>query len=319
MTGQPLVSVIMPALNAGAFIEESLRSALNQSYPRLEVLVVDDGSTDNTADAARRLAAVDSRITVLQQPNSGASAARNTALANARGDLVAFLDADDAWLPDKLARQIDLLRQDSRADLLFSDYYLWDGERNLGVRYSKPEHFPEGNVGKKLVRWNLFGMSSVVVARERVQRAGGFDPGLTHGEEWDLWLRISECGLWARGLREPLMRYRIWSGNASRLTVQNAECIVRVLEKALARRQTNDMRRAYRQSLRIARGNLELAKARPLIESAPTMMPAAILRAWRHYPPRVKWLLWYLGVRWPGALGGTFFARAVHDKIRRKW
>ena len=106
-----LVSVIVPAYNAAATIGETLRSALAQTYPQLEVLVVDDGSTDATADIVRSFVARDPRVRLLQQANAGVAAARNLAIAQSRGAYVAPLDADDLWHPQKIALQLEALRR----------------------------------------------------------------------------------------------------------------------------------------------------------------------------------------------------------------
>jgi hypothetical protein len=125
-------------------------------------------------------------------------------------------------------------------------------------------------------------------------RIGLFDVEVPVGQDWDLWLRIAERGLCAKGVRQPMARYRFWPGQVSRNTIRMCECNIRVLEKALARPQRAAWRRAYKCSLQIARGNLELARVRPLIETQPKAVPVAALRAWLCCPTRLKWLLWCL-------------------------
>jgi teichuronic acid biosynthesis glycosyltransferase TuaG len=311
----PRISIIVPAYNDEPFLAETLASVQRQTYREFEVIIVDDGSTDRTSEIARQFVEKDTRFTLLRQPNAGTAAACNTALKQARGEWIALLGADDVWLPEKLAAQLDLLKQEPRANLLFTDYFLWNGQSDFGRRYSDPDKFPDGDVGRHLIFFDLFGASTVIIKRETLDMVGTFDVERLLAEDWDLWLRIAERGLCAKGVREPMARYRIRPGQISRNTIRMCECNIRVLEKALARPQCASWRRDYERSLQIARGNLELAKVRPLIETQPKAVPAAALRAWLHCPTRFKWLLWYFATLWPN----SSWAGIVYRKIRRKW
>lgn len=319
MTHNSLVSVIVPAFNVAAFLDTALASAAAQTYSNLEVIVVDNGPSDETPQIAQRWAKKDSRFVSVRQTGVGVSAARNTGLAYAKGELIAFLDADDIWFPEKLARQMNLLKANPQANFLFSNYYLWDGNRDLGLRYRKLKYFPQNDMHTKLIYWNLFGTSSIIIKRETIDQVGQFDLMLPGAEDWDFWLRIAETGLKAYGIWEPLWRYRIWSGSESHQKIRTVDCAVRVLEKTLSRSADAPWRHDVERSLQIARGSLELAKVRPLIETQPDAVPAAILRAWRYCPRRIKWLLWYFATTWPKGVGGRVLAEIVHRKIRRKW
>jgi len=151
-------------------------------------------------------------ILLRQQKNIGESVARNAALKQARGEWIAFLDADDVWLPGKLAAQLDLLRREPNANLLFTDYFLWDGQNDFGRRYSDPDKFPDGDVSRRLIFFDLFGISTVMIKREILDVVGLFDVEMSLAQDWDLWLRIAERGLCAKGVRQPMVRYR--SGRA---------------------------------------------------------------------------------------------------------
>jgi glycosyltransferase involved in cell wall biosynthesis len=311
----PRISIIIPAYNVEPFLAEALASVQRQTYREFEVIVVDDGSTDRTSEIARQFVEKDTRFILLRQKNAGEPAARNTALKRACGEWIAFLDADDVWLPEKLAAQLDLLKQEPRANLLFSDYFLWDGQNDLSRRYSDPHKFPNGDVSQQLIFFDLFGMSTVMIKREVLDVVGLFDVELPLAVDWDLWLRIAEHGLCAKGVRQPMARYRLWPGQISRNTIRMCEGNALVLEKALARPQRAAWQRAYERSLQIARGNLELAGVRPLIETQPKAVPAAALRAWLHCPTHLKWLFWYFATLWPNSP----WAKIVYRKIRRKW
>jgi glycosyltransferase involved in cell wall biosynthesis len=315
MNDAPLVSVIIPVYNGVTFLSDALTSVLQQTCQNFEIILVDDGSSDGSYALAQKIAGEDCRIKVLRQPNGGTQAARDTALHHASGEWIALLDQDDVWLPQKLELQIALLTSSPRANLLFTNYINWDGLHDLGPRYTKRHKFPDGDVSVNLARWCLFGASTVMIRRAATEELGGFDPKFHLSGDWDLWLRLAEKGLLAKGVWEPQARYRIWSGNESRRTLDMTLEIVGILEKALTRPQRAAQRRAYERSLQIARGNLELVKVRPLIETQPKAVRAAVLRAWLHCPTRLKWLLWYFATLWPNSP----WAGIVYCKIRRKW
>ncbi|HKI69375.1 MAG TPA: glycosyltransferase family A protein, partial [Verrucomicrobiae bacterium] len=131
----PLVSLITPAFNAAPVIEEALQSVRDQSFRNFEALIVDDGSTDDTAVRVRKVCAADARFHLISQPHAGLPFARNAAVAKTRGEFIAFLDADDVWLPEKLGRQMEVFDQDARANFSYTNFYFWDGARDLSAYY----------------------------------------------------------------------------------------------------------------------------------------------------------------------------------------
>jgi glycosyltransferase involved in cell wall biosynthesis len=190
----PLVSVIIPAHNAGRYLRECIDSVLSQSYPSLEIIVVDDGSTDDTP---RIMSEFGDRIVAIRQDNAGAAAARNAGLFRARGKYIAFLDADDVWRPDKLERQVEVLEASPDVGVVFSRWMLWypnsDGtyppmeaisEPAVGAEISSPDY------ADLLLDCTLF-TSTVVMRREVVNRIGGFAWDLRRGQDYDYWLRAS--------------------------------------------------------------------------------------------------------------------------------
>jgi glycosyltransferase involved in cell wall biosynthesis len=200
MDVRPLVSVIIPTFNRAAMVTEAVASVLNQTYPDLEILVVDDGSTDGTAAA---LEAFGGRIRVLRQDTRrGVSAARNVGLQAARGEWLALLDADDLWLPEKLARQMAYLAD--RPELLICQTEeIWV---RRGVRVNKPlsHRMAAGHIFLPSLERCLVSPSAVVLHRGLLDRHGGFDEALPAAEDYDLWLRLSwryEVGL----VPEPLL------------------------------------------------------------------------------------------------------------------
>jgi teichuronic acid biosynthesis glycosyltransferase TuaG len=208
----------MPAYNAERTIAASARSALNQTYTDWELIVVDDRSTDDTAAIIAGLAAADDRVRIQRQPQrGGAAAARNSGVAMARGEWVAFLDADDVWMPDKLARQLAFMaRREARISYTASAFM-----DSAGRRYSYIMPAVERLTYDQLLRRNLMSCSSVVCQRELLLRYPFPDRSLVH-EDYCVWLRIvREVGV-AYGLNEPLLTYRLSAGSQSAGRVRSA-------------------------------------------------------------------------------------------------
>jgi len=204
MTGEPLVSVIIPTYNCAAYLDESIRSVLAQTYVTYEIIVVDDGSTDNTRTV---LAPFWDRIHYVHQENRELSAARNTGIREARGDLIAFLDADDVWLPTKLELQVQTLQGQPAAGWAFADFLDFDDSGVTGgSRFSTwpgvREWFDRHRVGDggiacgpmyvDLLKANWIHASSVMVRRNVLAVVGLFDEACRVGEDYDLWLRIAQ-------------------------------------------------------------------------------------------------------------------------------
>jgi glycosyltransferase involved in cell wall biosynthesis len=315
----PLVSVLIPVYNGTAFLADAIQSVRNQTCQNFEIIVVDDGSSDGSFALAQQLAATDLRIKVIRQKNGGTQSARNTAMQNSCGEWIALLDQDDVWLPRKLESQLALLASTPRPNLLFTNYVNWDGANDLSARYTRRNQFPEGDVGAELIGSCLFGASSVMLPRHLAETLGGFDPAFHFSGDWDMWLRVAESGVWARGVWEPQMRYRLWPGNESKKILAITAETSDMLEKALTRPQTARRSRLYRRSLQIARSNLELARARRLLDVTPDAVPATVFRAWKHTPFRIRWLFRYLGLLWPVPLGGAYTSTYVHRKLCEKW
>lgn len=207
----PLVSVVIPAHNAEAYIEAAVDSVLAQRFRDFELIVVDDGSSDSTA---HRLVAYGGSLRCIRQPNSGVSRARNRGIDASRGRLVAFLDADDAWLPEKLGRQASLLATRSDCRACYTAVIVADGMlRPLAV-----ERDPEGGVTalKLLLHGNIVpgSASSMLCERDLLVETGTFDPALSLCADWDMWLRLAAQTKFA-GVDEPLVVYRRTPGSMS--------------------------------------------------------------------------------------------------------
>jgi glycosyltransferase involved in cell wall biosynthesis len=204
------VSVIIPAYNAAAFVGEAVNSALAQSHPDVEVIVVDDSSTDGTPEI---LARYGDRIRVHRQPNGGVSSARNTGAALAGGDWVSFLDADDVWAPRKIEAQLTAA---------VDGEWVYTNRFNFGARGPLPEIqsdvtlMTEGDVFVPLLmRGNFITVSSVMMRTALFQQLGGFHHQPGGCEDWDLWLRASSRHHQIRFVPEPLVGYRFTGSSMS--------------------------------------------------------------------------------------------------------
>ena len=194
-TNPSLVSVIIPAYNAERFLLMTLASAQAQTYENLEIIVIDDGSTDATAAVAKAAAQIDRRVRVVRQENAGVAAARNRGLAEARGDYIAPLDADDVWHPQNVALQIAALKAAGPEAAVSYAWYVSIDEhgrfRQLGPRNQFRSKI---QVLSAQIEGNFIGnASSTVIRRDAVEAVGGYDPTLREGcEDWAFYIALAE-------------------------------------------------------------------------------------------------------------------------------
>ena len=233
-----MISIVTPAFNAAAHLGETGRSVLAQTFRDWEWLIVDDGSTDATRDIAAGFG--DARVRPIAAAHSGLPAvARNRGIAEARGEFIAFLDADDRWLPEKLALQAACFDANPAAGLVFSPYRYFFEEWQRPSRMTAPNLRGVPNPGmlySRLFFHNLVALSTAVVRRTLLDAHGGFDedPRQRGTEDYELWLRLAPHALLAF-VDRPLMIYRLHAGGLSQKAVANAEGQLLALEKAIAR------------------------------------------------------------------------------------
>jgi len=207
-----LVSVVMPAYNAEKHVAESIRSVQDQTYPDWELIVVDDGSRDQTSAIVQQLAAADNRINYLFQENGGQASARNTGIRHSRGDLVAFLDADDLWLSDKLQKQIHAFEQ-TNADVISSSGFVFSDE---GIQVNEdalqivPGRTEGAEMFKLLYAYNRLTIQSAMVRREMLEKVNLLDENRAYQncEDYDLWLSLAKAGAVFYCLEDRLIKYR---------------------------------------------------------------------------------------------------------------
>jgi glycosyltransferase involved in cell wall biosynthesis len=224
-----MVSVVIPTYNSAAFLGAAIQSVLSQTYSDFEVVVVDDGSTDNTESVVHSFG---DQVCYVKQQNKGAGAARNHGIKRSRGEYVAFLDADDLWLPGKLGEQIPLLDRDPELGLVYSDWAVVPEQGEVGPSYLRNLPAAGGYVFDELVQCGFILTSGTIVRRSCLDDVGCFDETLSIAQDYDLWLRI--CYRWKIALvNKPLVIKRNRDGNlSSNLTKTAVERIV-LFEKAL--------------------------------------------------------------------------------------
>jgi len=205
-----LVSVVIPAFNSEKYISECIDSVLNQTYQNLEIIIIDDGSTDNTVNIVSGYN--NDKIRLLHQKNSGSGAARNHGIQQASGKWIAFIDADDIWLPEKLEKQ---LKNCSDKSWSHTDLFFHGGIYPKHTRTTELTSKHSGFILRNLLVENSIGTSSVIIKKEVLEEFGGFNTDLRALQDWDLWLRVAEkypiCYI-----DEALVYYRVHSKSTSR-------------------------------------------------------------------------------------------------------
>lgn len=189
----PLVSVVIPAYRCAQYIAQTVESVLGQSYRECEVLVINDGSPD-TPLLEKALEPFRDRIVYISQPGSGPSSARNRGIIQARGQYIAFLDADDYWAPNHLAKRMELFRQDPGLELVYCDCILLKDETSVGRAFSLQPQAARVSFDALVVEDCAIGTSTAVVLREAIVRAGLFDESFGRCEDFEMWLRMSLGG-----------------------------------------------------------------------------------------------------------------------------
>lgn len=230
----PRVSVIVPTYNRERFVLEAIRSALAQTFPDLEVIVLDDGSTDSTAERIREI--TDARIRYFRQENTGKpGVVRNRAIAQARGEYVAFLDSDDAWLPGRLARQLAEAEAHPEAGLIYSFTREMDRAGRPGAVFG-PNFDGSGSQFERLLFLNFIPTSTVLVPRRVLEDVGTFDesPEFRTNQDYELWLRIA-ARYPIRLVPEVLAFYRVHEGGISADRVTQLDRLEASLERIFAR------------------------------------------------------------------------------------
>jgi glycosyltransferase involved in cell wall biosynthesis len=311
----PLVSVIIPCYNGAAFISEAIDSVLAQSYPNVEIIVVNDGSTDDTKQVLDRYLGV---ITALHQPNGGLASARNTGLRAARGEFVALFDADDICQPERLSAQVAAMLQLPDVVLCSSDFSAFSGhqilDRSHGGTYyrviaatagglhalypnsqpldtnrtpwpdatpSAPIELRSGNIYERLVWGNFVHPPTIMARRAAIAAAGEFDQQIANGTDYDWIMRVCRLGP-AAYVNRPLLKYRYSVAQLSspRNSAQLARDTILAMDKLKERDPALFQRHWARFQRRIGTCHLHAADA--LIETRKPRAAMELLHSLRH-------------------------------------
>ncbi|GIK40756.1 MAG: hypothetical protein BroJett011_45890 [Chloroflexota bacterium] len=212
-----LVSIIIPTYNHAHFLGEALQSSLAQDYPRTEIIIIDDGSTDNTAEVVQPFL-THPQIKYIFQENRGLSAARNRGFAESQGQYLNFLDADDTMHPSKVSKQVELLEHNPDVAFVYCDTHFvnregeaFDPHMSVGLARKKLE----GDIFDSLILGGYFPVHSVLIRRSALEQVGLFDESLRSLEDFHLWLRLAAEGFQAKYLDEKLVSYRKYSSSMS--------------------------------------------------------------------------------------------------------
>jgi glycosyltransferase involved in cell wall biosynthesis len=238
---EPIVSVVVPTYNRADLLGETLESILAQTLREIELILVSDGSTDDTPAVVARIG--DPRLKFIEQPNSGGPARpRNVGVRAARGKYVAFCDDDDVWMPEKLAKQVELLEREPDLALCYTEGEYF-GDSDIYTRTSLRGR-PESRHFDALLYRNFITNSSVMVRRSVFAEVGEFneDKSLRGTEDYEMWLRISRRHRIA-GIHEPLFRYRVHranlAGNRGKATLRSIKVLrelraARIIHRSIA-------------------------------------------------------------------------------------
>ncbi|PDV97074.1 glycosyltransferase family 2 protein [Candidatus Chloroploca asiatica] len=227
MAANNTISVIIPVYNGERFLAEALQSVLDQTLPPDEIIVVDDGSTDNSATIARSFG---SPVRVLTQANLGPAAARNLGVAHTTGDLLAFLDADDLWLPNKLARQLHVLQDDPTCEAVLG------GMEN----FISPEldEYQHQMLARSANQGGTHHVGTLLIRRAAFQRIGPFDERWRHGEFIEWWARAMQFHLSYVALPDLVLRRRLHAHNLTRREQDGRREYLGMLRELIAQRRT---------------------------------------------------------------------------------
>jgi glycosyltransferase involved in cell wall biosynthesis len=226
----PRVSVIIPTHNRSKLLRVAIESVLAQTYPNIEAIVVDDGSTDDTVVMMAQYAG---RVTYLKQTNQDVAAARNTGIRAASGEYLTFLDDDDLILPTKIERQVQILASRPAVGLVHCGYYHID---EAGNRVDKMVFLPEGEVLKELVCRNFIWAGAPLLRRQCIEWVGPFDEEIPAiSADWDMWLRIAQAGFLFACVQEPLGAYRIQRDSMLANVAKLEQATVAIFDKVFAR------------------------------------------------------------------------------------
>lgn len=312
-----MVSVITPAFNAAAHLEDTIASCCSQSYADFELLLVDDGSTDDTAAIAARCAAADTRIRVFRVSNGGTAAARNVAIAASRGEFLALLDSDDIWMPTYLETQLDTLSQHPAVDVLTCNAFNLGGHADGLTFWPSAAAIVPITLLDMIVREDAIHIFSVF-RRTVINRIGAFDSHFDGNEDYHFWLRAAAAGYRFAADFTPRGWYRRRPGSASADQRRMLAGIVRVFA-GIRQECSLDAGEAAAIDVQVRRFTKELrvAEARACLAAGDS---AGAVECLRRIPSadrgRALSMLLTLAGGWPPFLSGGYRTKRVLRRLR---
>ena len=285
---QPTFSAVIAAYQAAAFIPDAIESLLAQTLSPVEIIVCDDGSTDDLLDA---LAPYRDRILLLQKENGGEASAKNAGAKAASGEFIAILDADDVYYPERLEALAELSVHRPDLDILTTDCLLVAGGHVVRNCYHGDYRFEVHDQRRGILERNFVGPGHMAVRRERLLALGGFDESFRRATDWDCWIRMIMAGSRAGMVNEPLAEYRVRETSLASNRLRQFEAYVAVVEKAARRLDLSPEERAVldrsvaAQRRRVALWRTETA----LVEGSPDARRLALgIASTRGYPAGVR-------------------------------
>lgn len=225
---EPTVSAIITTYNRAHMVGEAIQSVLDQTYADFELIVVDDGSIDDTKKIV--LGFADERIQYVYQPNAGLAAARNTGIRHSTGKYLAFLDDDDLFLPNKLELQVPFLEHNPEIGWVSGGFFVTDGEHRVLAERRPWTSFPDLRTKTWLFSC-MIAPHTTLITHQWLTKVGGFDPDMRYGEDWDLWLRLAHAGCQMAWIEYPVCCYRMHATNLTREGTKFKLGFVRMLDK----------------------------------------------------------------------------------------
>lgn len=240
-SGMPLVSVIMPAYNSGQLVRRSIQSVIEQTYQNWELIVVNDGSTDDTAEIVSALCALDNRIKLITQENCGIGGSRNSGHRHASGEWLAYLDHDDLWSKDKLEKQMDIARLNPSYDVLFSGgWFFYNNDLENLVEYKTIfGRFNSEEMFLRQLEENYIPTLAVVVKKSIIDKIGFWDEdkGIQGCDDYDYWFRMAQINAVFYSLDAKLFYYRKhdsnYSNNTSKMLIAESNVLLKDFDRSI--------------------------------------------------------------------------------------
>jgi len=311
----PKVSVIIPAYKIADYIGEALQSVFAQTFTNFEIVVVNDGSPD-TVEFERAIEPFLDRIVYIKQENRGAAAARNAAIRAASGEILAFLDGDDLWLPEFLQSQIEYLEKND-FDLVYADAEFFGEDVPAGNTYMQFSKSNGAVTTESLISWDCNVITSGTIARrEAIVAAGLFDesPIFRRGQDFEMWFRLAKRGAKLGYQQRVLLKYRVRSGSLTGNHVQQAERNVTALEGIKAKFEfTESEKTAWERQMKIASAMFNVEKGKSQIINGDFAAARQSFAAANRFYRKPKLFLVGLMLKFAPNLLQRFFAgRAEH-------